>query len=107
MENNEKTPNLLEEYGLEVTAGEVEEGKTYPIFGMVTKILNDIPGEVEVELNFSIIAKMNLPTPAKVELLKKRAFEPGIFLSKILTKSDTMIVDCQTVIFGKQLTKPV
>jgi hypothetical protein len=100
MENNES--NFFEKYGLEVTAGEVEVGRSYPIYGMITKIIDDTPGNVIVELNFSIRASMSIPDPEKVELLKQRAFEPGIFVSTVRSKEGGVVVDCSTVVFGKR-----
>ena len=102
MDNN-KEQNFFEKYGLEVSSGEVEVGQSYPIYGMITKILNDTPGSVVVEINFSIEAKMTIPDQDKVELLKQRAFEPGIFISTVTDKNEGAIkVDCQTVVFGRR-----
>ena len=98
--NNES--NFFEKYGLEVAAGEVEIGQTYPIYGMVTSILEETPGEVLVEINYSIKAKMAIPDQEKIELLKGRAFEPGIFVSTVTSKEDGICVDCSTVVFGKR-----
>ncbi len=100
MENTEK--NFFEKFGLEVSHGEVEVGKTYPIYGMITKILTAEVGNVVVELNFNIEAKMTIPDAAKIELLKERAFEPGIFVSTVITKEPGVKVDCSTVVFGKK-----
>ena len=100
METGEK--DFFEKFGLEVTTGEVEVGKTYPIYGMITKVLNDEPGAVEVELNFSIRANMAIPDTQKIELLKERAFEPGIFVSTVKSKDGGIAVDCSTVVFGKR-----
>ena len=100
----EKEPNFFEKFGLAVASGEVEIGNTYPIYGMITKFLNENPGEIIVELNFSITAHMTIPDSDKVELLKERAFEPGIFISTV-TEKDTdsgITVDCQTVVFGRK-----
>ena len=101
---NSNEQNFFEKHGLEVSNGEVEIGKTYPIYGMITKVLNDEPGHVIVEVNFSIEAKMQIPTEDKIEVLKRRAFEPGIFISTVTDKSDEgkVSVDCQTVVFGKE-----
>ena len=98
----EKSADFFEKLGLEVAPSEVEIGQTYPIYGMITKILDDTPGQVIVELNFSITAHMMIPEIAKVELLKERAFEPGIFVSTIKTKDSGVVVDCSTVVFGKK-----
>jgi len=98
-----KEQNLFEKFGLEVASGEVEVGRTYPIYGMITKFLNDAPGDVVVEINFSIRATMTIPDESKVNILKERAFEPGIFVSTIVAKEDQEIeVDCKTVVFGKK-----
>jgi hypothetical protein len=100
MENNEES--IFERYGLEITANEVEVGKRYPIYGMITKFLSEQPGHVEVELNFSIKAHLSIPDSTKLNLLKERAFEPGIFISTILKNDGQVEVDCSTVVFGKR-----
>ena len=105
MENNEsinRDPNFFEKFGLEVTSGEVEVGQTYPIYGMITRVLDETPGNVLVEINFSIIASMAIPEAKKIEILKERAFEPGIFVSTVRSKTDGVKVDCSTVVFGKK-----
>ncbi len=94
--------NLFDELGLEVAQGEVEIGKTYPIFGMITKLIDDEPGHVVAEINYNIIATMNIPDKARVEVLKERAFEAGIFFSTVTSKEPNISVDCQTVIFGRK-----
>jgi hypothetical protein len=99
---NTKDQNFFEKFGCEVQFGEVEVGTTYPLYGMITKILDDTPGHVMVELNFSIKASMSIPDPAKIELLKERAFEPGIFVSTVTNKTPSVEVDCSTVVFGKR-----
>ncbi len=100
METGEQ--NFFDKFGLEVTSGEVEIGHTYPIYGMITKLLDETPGKVVVELNFSIRAHMSIPDTDKVNLLKERAFEPGIFVSTVTSKEDGINVDCSTVVFGKR-----
>ncbi len=102
MENENKEMNFFEKFGLEVTSGEVEIGRTYPIYGMITKLLDETPGKVVVELNFSIKAHMAIPEPEKITLLKERAFEPGIFVSTVTSKEQGITVDCNTVVFGRR-----
>lgn len=102
MENENKDVNFFEKFGLEVTSGDVEIGHTYPIYGMITKILDETPGGVLVEINFSIKANMSIPEQDKIELLKERAFEPGIFVSTITSKDNGVCVDCSTVVFGRK-----
>lgn len=101
-DNNES--DFFEKHGLEVQSGEVEVGQTYPIYGMITKIINDTPGSVIVELNFNIQASLSITEQDKVELIKARAFEPGIFVSTVVSKEPFVSVDCTTVIFGKKQT---
>ena len=69
-----KEPNFFEKFGLEVATGEVEIGQTYPIYGMITKLIDEEPGNVTVELNFSIRANMTIPDEKKVNLLKEKGF---------------------------------
>ena len=104
MQNNEgnQNENFFEKFGLEVNAGKVEEGETYPIYGMITKFIDDTPGNVIVEINYSIRAKLFVPDAKRVEVLKERAFEPGIFVSTIKQSKPSIEVSCTTVIFGKR-----
>lgn len=100
---NETKENFFEKFGLEVTTGDVQVGQTYPIYGMITKFLSELPGKVIVELNFSIHATMSIPEDSKINILKERAFEPGIFVSTVTAKDESGIsVDCSTVVFGKR-----
>ena len=102
-ENNKENPDFLKKFSLEVNTGEVEVGHKYPIYGMITKILSEAPGDVIVELNFSIKAHMAIFETDKIELLKGRSFEPGIFVSTVTTKDPGPItVHCDTVVFGKR-----
>jgi hypothetical protein len=94
--------NFFEKFGLEITSGEVEVGKIYPIYGMITKFLDDQPNFVVVELNFNIVAKMTVPEGEKIELLKERAFEPGIFVGKVIENTEKIHIECSTVIFGRK-----
>jgi hypothetical protein len=93
--------DFFEEMGLEVSHGEVEVGETYPIFGMITKIIDETPGNVTVEVNNNIIAKVHIYDSEKIELLKQRAFESGIFVSKVLSKEPSIEVECRTIVFGR------
>ena len=99
--NNEKG-DFFQEFGLEVINGEIEIGKVYPLFAMITKFIDDTPGQVRVELNFHIQAQLTVDDPERVQLLKERMFESGIFVSKVVTKDPSIEVACQTVIFGKK-----
>jgi hypothetical protein len=45
---------------------------------------------------------MTIPDQEKVEILKQRAFEPGIFVSTVTSKENGIVVDCSTVVFGRR-----
>ncbi|MGI6681489.1 MAG: hypothetical protein ACOX3T_08455 [Bdellovibrionota bacterium] len=95
--------NTFSEDNIEIENQEVEVGGTYPIYGMITKFLDQKDDCLEVEINFSIKAQMVVPDSDNVEILKKRSFEPGIFISEVLSKEQSGIqVKCNTVVFGKQ-----
>ena len=97
--------SFLGKHGLNIEADEVKIGETYPVYGMMTDIICDTPGEVVVKLNYNITARLNLSTEEKVELIKSRAFDPGIFVSTILEQdAEQTIIDCHTVVFGKKNT---
>ena len=93
--------NVLDALGLEVTRSEVQVGSTYPIFGMITQFKNDTPGEVVAEVNHNITVHLNLKDQDRVDVLKKKAFETGIFISRVLAVEPEVEVECKKVIFGK------
>lgn len=97
--------NFFDKFGLEIQSGTVDVGQTYSIYGMITKIISDVPGSVIVELNFNIQAQLNITEHDKVELIKTRAFDPGIFVSTVISKEPIVSVNCTTVVFGKKQTE--
>lgn len=102
MNDQVKEQDFFEKFGLEVTNGEVEKGKTYPIYGMITKFLEETQEHLEVELNFNIIVRLKVPDQEKVNTLKERSFDPGIFVCTIIEDESPIVADCTTVIFGKR-----
>jgi len=98
-ENQDK--NLFDELGLTVQFADVSLGEVYPIYGSITKFVNDTPGQVVVLINDQIEASMNLFEIDKIELLKNRCFDPGIFVCLITQKDPSLRADCSTVIFGR------
>lgn len=102
MEGLEKERDFFEEFGLEVQAGEVAVGATYPIYGMITKFISDAPGDVEVELNFNIKAKLDVKDEGGIQTLKDRLFETGIFVSTVVAKEPCVNVICKTVVYGRK-----
>jgi hypothetical protein len=77
-------------------------GQSYPLYGMITEIFSDEPGNVEVQLNMSIRLRLNVSEQEKIDLLKTRVFETGIFVSTLVEIEPEMIADCTTIVFGKR-----
>ena len=104
-ETNDKQPdNLFDSLGLEVKFGDVEVGQTYPIYGMITEILSDTPGDVVVKINYNIEMRLNVEDAEKLALLKRRCFEPGIFVCLVNEIEPLVKGDCVTIVFGKTTT---
>ena len=93
--------NFFDELGLEVTHNSVEIGKTYPIFGAITSINSENGNNLEIEINRNITAHLSVSSPEKIETLKTKSFESGIFISKVIRTEPSIVVECQTVIFGR------
>jgi hypothetical protein len=96
--------NFFEKFGLSVSNvdyNSLEVGKSYPIYGAITRIKQETP-DVIVELNFSIEAKLNIGDAQDISLIKSRAFESGVFVCEILALEPTIQVHCNTIIFGKK-----
>lgn len=113
--------DFFEKFNLKATRGEVEEGEQYPLYGIVTGFIEEDPNKLSLVLNYNI--KLNLVGDIGLErlnLLRSRAFEPGVFVSTI-TKKDLTIPDpspdklskdtpfpieatCSTIVYGKSPT---
>lgn len=99
--DKESITSALEKNQVTVKCGDVEVGQSYPLYGMITKFIDERPGQVVAELNYGqIVAEFAIPDKAAVERLKARAFDPGIFVATVEQKSPQVRVSCQTVIFG-------
>jgi len=99
--------NVFDKMGITIKYGDVQVGETYPIYGAITKIENDTPGNVRVVVNYNIHLLMNVEELDKIDTLKNRAFEPAIFVAKITEIGATVRGECTTVVFGKQPDSPV
>lgn len=97
----QETDNFFSQYGLEVVKENLEVGKTYPIFGAITRFCSEEIGDVRVELNYYITIIMRVPDQERLNLLKEHAFETGIFVAKVVSNSPIEL-ECHTVIFGKR-----
>jgi hypothetical protein len=105
-----KDDNFFEKAGLEIgsaSSEELEEGKTYPLFGCITSFISeDLDRGVVVEVNGNLILQMANIKDDKLDLLKSKAFESGIFVAKLVNRGDIKagdnpIFECSTVVFGK------
>jgi hypothetical protein len=109
------TKDLFKEYGLSINKTSLEDieiGKSYPVYGMITKFIDESYNNILVEVNFNIKVKIILDEQsfaAKFNILKERSLEPGIFMITFETKNDLIEEDgyvyegiCNTVIFGKK-----
>jgi hypothetical protein len=94
--------DLFEECGLEVAPGEVSVGGTYPLFGMITQVLEECTGILVCELNFGIRANLFVSDDSMRQTIKERVFESGIFVSTVINKEPQIEVNCRTVVFGKK-----
>jgi hypothetical protein len=103
MSQNDSTENknLFDELGLSVQESNVEVGQIYPIYGSITKFINMEPGNVVVIINNQIEARMSLDDIDKIDILSRRAFDPGIFVCTITQTDPEIKADCTTVVFGK------
>jgi hypothetical protein len=93
--------DFLGKYNITVEPGEVEVGKTYPLYGIVTNIIDDTFENYTIEINHSITLRCFLKSEESSDIIKERAFEPGIFITKI-TNSNPVEGECETIVFGKK-----
>lgn len=95
-----KPENLLGKWGIFIDEAEVEVGKEYPIYGFITKIINDTVGAVEIEVNYNISLSCHIESVENINTLKSRAFEPGIFFTTITSKTP-ICGTCGVIVFGR------
>jgi len=104
---HEQPTDIFDKLGLSVQYGEVQIGETYPIYGMITEFVSEIPGNVVVVVNHNIELSMSIEDADKLQILKTRAFDPGIFVSTIDQTEPSIKGTCSTVVFGKSHTGDV
>jgi len=100
--------NLYESEDVVISHSQVEVGQTYPVYGMITAILdetlleNDKHGTLLVELNKSIKVHLKINSESHLAAIKDRIFETGIFVGEVKETSPCVEINCKTVIFGKK-----
>lgn len=93
--------DLLQKYNLRIEPSEIQIGKTYPLYGMVTKIIDESLENFTIELNYQITLKCFVKNAQSVDTIKERAFEPGIFVTEI-TSVEPVAGNCGTIVFGRK-----
>jgi hypothetical protein len=97
-----ESSGIFDSLGMSVQYGQVEVGQTYPIYGAITEIKDTTPGQMIIIVNSNIELALTVSELDKVDLLKSRMFEPGIFITTIKTIGDIIKGECSTVVFGKR-----
>ena len=85
---------------VEVADAEIQVGKSYPIYGSITKIFHVSREGVLVELNHRLHLQFNLADKESVERIKAHAFEPGIFVTTITEVGSQFKGECTQAIFS-------
>lgn len=96
--------DFFRKHNLTVQTGDVEIGHVYPLYGMVTKIIDETFENFTIQLNWDTTLRCTLKDPGSVETIKSRAFEPGIFVSEI-TSVKPLSGNCTTIVFGRKQMK--
>ncbi len=108
--------DFLDNLGVGFTdIADLKEGQAYPFYGFITAISENSDGIVsEIVINHNMKAKVNLSSEDSERankfssLLKERSLEPGIFMATFCGRDgDFLILQCNTVIFGKRQEEPV
>jgi len=91
----------------QIILGKAEVGKTYPLFGYVSEIISEGSDTEDVVVrinNDNIILRMKKVGGERLDVMKDRAFESGIFIATVveITEDNGIIADCQTVIYGRK-----
>ena len=96
METNKKVDLDL----VNVSDSDIQVGKSYPLYGAITKIFHVSPRGVLVEFNHKLHLQLNITDKDAVERIKARAFDCGIFVTTITAVGEQFKGDCTQVIFG-------
>ena len=110
--------NVFDKFGLEVKNKEIVLGDPSLVYGRITQILNDTPGEVVVIINRNLKLKLFLEDVERINIIKSRSLEPGIFVCTFDKKNENTTIEergdstedtvflyegvCDKVVFGKK-----
>jgi len=76
-------------------------GQTYSILGMITDVIQADNGRIEIEINNELKAIVN-DLDNDYDLLKSKAFEQGVFLSKVVSTEPKVELECEAVFFDDE-----
>ena len=76
-------------------------GQTYSIPGMITAVKQVDDGRIEIEINNELIANIN--DFEDLDTLKAKAFEQGLFLSKVVATMPNIELECEAVFFEEEI----
>ena len=76
-------------------------GQTYSIAGMITAVKQDNGGRIEIEINNEL--KANISDFEDLDSLKAKAFEQGVFLSKVVATEPKVELECEAVFFEEEI----
>lgn len=99
--------NFFDSLGVSIQHAEPQVGCTYPLYGMITNILSMTPGDMRVIINYNIELTLFVEDSDKIELIKERCFDPGIFVTKIEQTGEKIKGTCTTVVFGKKTNQEI
>jgi len=81
-----------------------EVGSTIPLYGIITKIIEETEEQIILEINSNIILTSKISSNEIVyrNTIKERLFEYGIFIATIDSIDTDVKGTLKTVIFGKR-----
>ncbi len=68
---------------------------------MITSVEETGGEQVRLVINYNITAYIQLDDAEKLAIIKQRAFESGIFFSRVVAKEPHVEVECSKIVFGK------
>lgn len=92
----------LGDSGITVSGIAVNVGEKHFLFGIITKLEEHEDGSATCLLNNQVDLHLE-PNPQRLDVIKDRIFETGIFYSEITSISEEKIeANCMSVIYGRK-----
>jgi len=98
--------DFFDKHGLELKTAIPELNVWYPLFGMITDVIEEKEDSLIVEMNFNIKMTIYTDNSEHKNIIKEKSLESGIFYAKFISYDKTeekhpYEAECKTVIFGK------